>query len=84
MHLAYFSGLGSLGLQSRDNNTLHTEPRAARLFENNDVRRGPVNADVIPLGVNPYSLQTSYRLWHLPIRSTIILIPMGCLEYLGT
>ena len=45
---------------------------------------GSVIADVIPLGVNPYSLQTSYRLWHLPIRSTIILIPMGCLEYLGT
>jgi hypothetical protein len=30
-----------------NNNGLHTEPRVARLFEVNDVRRGPVNPAVI-------------------------------------
>jgi hypothetical protein len=34
---------------SRDNNALHTEPRAARFFCLQVVRRGPVNAAVITL-----------------------------------
>ena len=32
---------------SRDNNTLHTDPRAARFFCLQDFRRGPVNVAVI-------------------------------------
>ena len=38
--------------QTPDNNTLHTEPRAARFFGNNDFRRGPVNVAVITLDPN--------------------------------
>ena len=38
--------------QPPDNNTLHTEPRAARLFGNNDVCRGPVNVAVMLRGVD--------------------------------
>jgi len=48
--------------KSSDNNTLHTEPRAARLLHRNVVRRGPVNRVVIPLEIQVFScnLETNF------------------------
>ena len=71
----------SLTPKTRNNQSVHTEPRAARLFEINVVRRGPVTSNVIATTVRGHVLINhspncliAVR-WKTPAATTVATIP---------